>query len=328
MLALAVGMPAWLQALVGATLAEFGVDSAQRMHDGLLLVPLTAKFAFISPSMLVIVMPLLSLVPIGLLVLSRGLAVRRAPIWYGGVQQDVARHGHDSADLLQRAAHLLQLHLSADRGDGTAKSRGREYFVKRLVFNEDVAPVFGPYLFAPAVRAGALRRRSRAHSAVRPPELLSRADRLAAGDHPRTGLALMNERKRQQLLTYLAIAVGGTFGCWARYAMTNLVQAIYGRDFPYATLSINLLGSFLMGFLFIETLERLTISPALRTGILTGVLGGYTTFSTFEMETLLLVEQGEAVKAGFYVALSVGLGFLLHSEELTSRGICREGRRG
>jgi len=110
--------------------------------------------------------------------------------------------------------------------------------------------------------------------------------------------------------TYLAIAIGGTLGCWARYAMTNLVQAIYGRDFPYATLSINLLGSFLMGFLFIETLERLTVPPPIRAGILTGVLGGYTTFSTFEMETLLLVEQGEALKAVLYLALSVGLGFL------------------
>ena len=70
-----------------------------------------------------------------------------------------------------------------------------------------------------------------------------------------------------------------------------------------------MLGSFLMGFLFIETLERLTISPAVRTGILTGVLGGYTTFSTFEMETFLLVEQGEPLKALLYVALSVGLGF-------------------
>jgi CrcB protein len=109
--------------------------------------------------------------------------------------------------------------------------------------------------------------------------------------------------------TYISIAIGGTLGCWARYAMTNLVQTIYGRDFPYATMSINLLGSFLMGFLFIETLERLTISPAVRTGILTGVLGGYTTFSTFEMETFLLVEQGEPLKALLYVALSVGLGF-------------------
>ena len=109
---------------------------------------------------------------------------------------------------------------------------------------------------------------------------------------------------------YLAIAIGGTLGCWARYAMTNLLQAIYGRDFPYATLSINLLGSFLMGFLFIETLERLTVPPFIRTGILTGVIGGYTTFSTFEMETLLLVEQGETLKAALYIALSVGVGFL------------------
>jgi CrcB protein len=110
--------------------------------------------------------------------------------------------------------------------------------------------------------------------------------------------------------TYFAIAVGGVIGCWARFAQTNLVQTVYGRDFPYATLSINLIGSFLMGFLFIETLERLTLSPTLRTGILTGVLGGYTTFSTFEMETVLLAEQGEFLKALLYVFLSVGVGFI------------------
>jgi fluoride exporter len=110
--------------------------------------------------------------------------------------------------------------------------------------------------------------------------------------------------------TYLAIAIGGALGCWARFAQTNLVQAVYGRDFPFATLSINVIGSFLMGFLFIETLERLTLSPILRTGVLTGFLGGYTTFSTFEMETLFLAQGGELVKAALYVALSVGLGFL------------------
>lgn len=110
--------------------------------------------------------------------------------------------------------------------------------------------------------------------------------------------------------TYIAIAIGGTLGCWARYAMTNLVQAIWGNAFPYATLSINLLGSFAMGFLFIETLERLTIAPELRTGILTGIIGGFTTFSTFEMETLLLVEQGAVGKAATYVLLSVIVGFI------------------
>jgi CrcB protein len=92
--------------------------------------------------------------------------------------------------------------------------------------------------------------------------------------------------------------------------MTNLVQAIYGREFPYATLSINVLGSFLMGFLFIETLERLTDSPYVRIGILTGFIGGFTTFSTFAMETLLLAEQGDVGKGALYVALSVALGFV------------------
>jgi CrcB protein len=109
--------------------------------------------------------------------------------------------------------------------------------------------------------------------------------------------------------TYILIAGFGVLGCWARYAMTNLVQTIYGRDFPYATLSINIGGSFLMGFLFVETLERLTVSPELRTGILTGFIGGYTTFSTFEMEILLLVEQGAPFKAILYAVLSLFLGF-------------------
>jgi fluoride exporter len=111
------------------------------------------------------------------------------------------------------------------------------------------------------------------------------------------------------LWTYGAIALFGILGCWARFVQTNLVQAVYGRDFPYATMSINIMGSFIMGFLFVETLERLTLAPWLRTGILTGFIGGYTTFSTFEMETLLLAEGGEAMKAALYLVLSVGVGF-------------------
>ena len=109
--------------------------------------------------------------------------------------------------------------------------------------------------------------------------------------------------------TYVAIAIGGALGCWARYAQSNLVQTVFGRNFPFATLSINVIGSFLMGFLFILTLERLMIPPSVRVGVLTGVLGGYTTFSTFEMETLLLAENGEFFKAALYVVLSVIIGF-------------------
>jgi CrcB protein len=107
---------------------------------------------------------------------------------------------------------------------------------------------------------------------------------------------------------YLAVAIGGILGCWARYLMTNVVQTLIGRDFPYATLSINVIGSFLMGFLFVATLDRWVVGPYVRVGILTGFLGGFTTFSTFSMETLLLAEQGEAIKAAAYVLLSVGLG--------------------
>lgn len=108
--------------------------------------------------------------------------------------------------------------------------------------------------------------------------------------------------------TLLAIAAFGTLGCWARYGQTIFVQNNFGRDFPIAVLSINVIGSLLIGFVFFATLERFAINPALRTGILTGFLGGYTTFSTFELETLLLVENGEALKAALYVLLSVGLG--------------------
>jgi CrcB protein len=107
---------------------------------------------------------------------------------------------------------------------------------------------------------------------------------------------------------YLAVAIGGTLGCWARYAMTLLVQGVFGSAFPYATLSINVIGSFFMGLIFTGTLERIAVGPHLRLGILTGFLGGFTTFSTFAMETLLLAEQGETGKSALYIVLSVAVG--------------------
>jgi CrcB protein len=110
-------------------------------------------------------------------------------------------------------------------------------------------------------------------------------------------------------LNYVAVAAGGAIGCSARYGLTELVQLVWGRGFPAATLIINVLGSFLLGFLFFETLERLTMAPALRTAVLTGGLGGFTTFSTFMVESLLLVENGQTGRAVLYVALSILLGF-------------------
>ncbi|MGC8509068.1 MAG: fluoride efflux transporter FluC [Thiomonas sp.] len=108
-------------------------------------------------------------------------------------------------------------------------------------------------------------------------------------------------------MTYVFIALFAIIGAFARYGQTLVVQGLLGRSFPFATLSINVLGSFLMGFLFFETLERINISPELRTGILTGGLGAYTTFSTFSLESLGLIENGEMVKAGLYIGASVVL---------------------
>ncbi len=108
-------------------------------------------------------------------------------------------------------------------------------------------------------------------------------------------------------MTFVYIALFAIFGAFARYGQTLAVQGFLGRDFPFATLSINILGSFLMGFLFFETLERIDLDPALRTGLLTGGLGAYTTFSTFSLETLNLIENAEWVKAALYVGASVVL---------------------
>ncbi|MGP8232508.1 MAG: fluoride efflux transporter CrcB [Methylovirgula sp.] len=107
---------------------------------------------------------------------------------------------------------------------------------------------------------------------------------------------------------YVTIAIGGIFGCWARYAMTNTVQGLLGRAFPYATLSINVLACLLIGFFFTATVERVVVAPAIRLGILTGFLGGFSTFSTFAMETFLLAEQGEWGKGALYIFISVLLG--------------------
>ena len=103
------------------------------------------------------------------------------------------------------------------------------------------------------------------------------------------------------------ISVFAILGAFARYGQSLVVQSVLGDAFPFATLSINVLGSFLMGFLFFETLERINVSPELRTGILTGGLGTYTTFSTFSIEAIHLLELGHFILSGLYIGTSVVL---------------------
>ncbi|MCL5260707.1 MAG: fluoride efflux transporter CrcB [Gammaproteobacteria bacterium] len=93
-----------------------------------------------------------------------------------------------------------------------------------------------------------------------------------------------------------------------RYWVSNSAYTFIGQNFPYGTLLVNVTGSFLMGLLFIIILERFgSIAPQLRAFLLIGFLGGYTTFSSFSIETLTLFEQGEVFKALLNVALSVVL---------------------
>jgi hydrogenase-4 component B len=151
-LALAVGMPVWLNALEVAVNTEFGTPAAREMHDGLLLVPLTAKFAFISPTLLVVVMPLLALVPILLVIMNRRFAVRRVPVWYGGFDQDPER-ASTTALTFSNALRTFYSFIYRPTEETEREAAGVHYFVRRLTFSHDVAPIFGPYLFAPVVRA-------------------------------------------------------------------------------------------------------------------------------------------------------------------------------
>ena len=105
----------------------------------------------------------------------------------------------------------------------------------------------------------------------------------------------------------LAIAAGGAIGALLRYWASTGVHAWLGRGFPYGTLFVNVLGSLLMGFLYIWLLERMAVSPVVRAFLLIGVLGAFTTFSTFSMETLELLEKRDILKAVLNMFLNVGL---------------------
>jgi len=103
----------------------------------------------------------------------------------------------------------------------------------------------------------------------------------------------------------IAIAVGGAVGALGRYWVSSGIYGLFGREFPYGTLVVNVLGSLVMGWSYILLLERLSVGPEVRGLLLVGFLGAFTTFSTFSIETLNLLEQGAHWKAAVNVVASV-----------------------
>jgi CrcB protein len=121
--------------------------------------------------------------------------------------------------------------------------------------------------------------------------------------------------------TLFFVALGGAIGASLRYLWgVGIVRAFGILDFPVAVLTVNILGSFIMGlFIVVAAQKGLT---QLNPFIATGILGGFTTFSSFSLETVTLIERGQIASAGIYVALSVGLSVLgLMLGLLMARGV-------
>jgi CrcB protein len=109
--------------------------------------------------------------------------------------------------------------------------------------------------------------------------------------------------------TYLLVAVGGALGSMARFWLGGLVSARFGETFPWGTLLVNISGSFLIGVFYsiTEPGARGMASPGTRAFLMTGICGGYTTFSSFSLQTLNLLREGEWLYACGNAVLSVVL---------------------
>ena len=103
----------------------------------------------------------------------------------------------------------------------------------------------------------------------------------------------------------LAVAFGGAFGALLRFGVYSVTERHIGKDFPYGTLTVNVLGGFLVGLLLTAAAEHLDMRPVLRKALIIGCLGGFTTFSAFAWDTLSLASGGNMTHALVNTAANV-----------------------
>lgn len=119
-----------------------------------------------------------------------------------------------------------------------------------------------------------------------------------------------------------AVAAGGAVGSASRYLVTVMVQRIAGTGFPWWTMSVNVIGSFLMGIIVSAIALRWSLGQAGQAFLMVGVLGGFTTFSAFSLDVATLYERGLTIAAGGYVIGSVVLSILaLFAGMAITRGV-------
>jgi CrcB protein len=111
------------------------------------------------------------------------------------------------------------------------------------------------------------------------------------------------------LIRILIVAAGGGLGAGARYLMQGFVQERSGSFFPWGTLAVNLFGCFLIGLLW-ALFDLVPVRVETRLFLITGILGGYTTFSSFGLETMNLLRSGQYLHAALNVTVSNGAGLV------------------
>lgn len=109
------------------------------------------------------------------------------------------------------------------------------------------------------------------------------------------------------ILNFLLVGLGGALGAMMRHGVNMMSLKFTGPDFPYGTLTVNIAGSLAIGILAGCFAHFSSWSQELRLFLVVGILGGFTTFSSFSLDTIMLVERGAALQAALYIALSFGL---------------------